>query len=160
MIVDASMISEEAFSMPFPIHYQKFFTSCHHAKRSDVFFLVFRFLCKNKFQRSKYFTADHQNIASSGFTLMEVVAVLILVTILTAVIMSHASGIQDANLQAEVNALKTHLRYAQSLAMNDVSPNQWGISLTPGSYTLVRFDGSSTTSPFSFPGENSATHTL
>ena len=112
------------------------------------------------FKRNR--AVQHRN-ASPAFTLMEVVAVLVIGAILAAVAISRVSATRDADVRAEVDTLKGHLRYAQYLAMNDIPPNQWGINLAPNSYTLVIYDSdnmNTTTSPFHLPGENSATHTF
>ena len=93
-----------------------------------------------------------------GFTLIEVVAVLVIVAILTAVAISRGIATDEVNAQTEVDTLKSHLRYAQYLAMNDIDPIQWGISLGGSSYTLVRDNAGTVTSPYNLPGESSATH--
>ena len=99
-----------------------------------------------------------------GFTLIEVIAVLIILAVVSAVVISRGMDTDSVKLQAEVDTLKGHLRYAQYLAMNDISPNQWGISinlLSGSSYTLVKFDGTSTApSSFNLPNESSATHSF
>jgi len=94
----------------------------------------------------------------SGVTLLEVIAVLVIAAILAAVVMVRGMSTADVNLQSEVETLKSHLRYAQYLAMNDIPPNQWGISVGGSSYTLVKFDGGAQSSPYLLPNESSATH--
>jgi MSHA pilin protein MshC len=97
--------------------------------------------------------------ASPGFTLFEVIAVLIIMGILAAVAISRGTISQEANVKAEVDTLKSHLRYAQSLAMNEISPICWGIQLNSSSYSLVKYDDDSEqTHTFNLPGESSATH--
>jgi MSHA pilin protein MshC len=98
-----------------------------------------------------------------GFTLIEVIAVLIILAIVAAVVISRGTATDAANLQAEVNTLKGHLRYAQCLAMNDIYPTKWGIQIGGSSYTLIRNStGNGTTfdNPFSLPNESSATHSF
>ena len=70
-----------------------------------------------------------------GFTLIEVIAVLFLLAVVTSVLLAGGlGGGTDENAAADV--LKTHLRYAQSRSMNsDVS---WGIRFDGASYTLIR----------------------
>lgn len=101
---------------------------------------------------------------NKGFTMIEVIAVLIILGIVAAVAMSRGTGTDEAKLQAEVNTLKGHLRYAQSLAMNDISsdatsPTKWGIIINGSSYTLIKDVNGTQTSPFDLPGESSAIHT-
>jgi MSHA pilin protein MshC len=108
---------------------------------------------------------------SRGFTLIEIIAVLVILAIFTAVAISSVTGKDAASLQAEVDTLKGHLRYAQNLAMNDISPTtgyatptKWGINVTgtpPYTYNLVKYvSGASATHTFTLPGESSATHTF
>ena len=97
---------------------------------------------------------------SKGFTMIEIIAVLIILGIIAAVVVSRGMSTGDVNLQTEINTLKGHLRFAQSRAMNDLQGTKWGISLARNSYTLIRVDTSGTTSPLSLPGESSATHSF
>jgi MSHA pilin protein MshC len=102
-------------------------------------------------------------ISCKGFTLIEIIATLLMLMIIAAVAISRVSGTDEAKLQAEVDTLKGHLRYAQYLAMNDVSPVRWGIQISGQSYTLIKNstgDGAAFTSPYSLPGESSATHSM
>jgi MSHA pilin protein MshC len=97
-------------------------------------------------------------IGKGGFTLMEIIAVLVILAVVSAVVVSRGMGTETAKLQAEVDTLKGNLRYAQYRAMNDLPATQWGINLGGSSYTLVRVDTSGTTSPLNLPGTSSATH--
>jgi prepilin-type N-terminal cleavage/methylation domain-containing protein len=94
----------------------------------------------------------------SGVTLIEVIAVLVVMAIIMAVALSRGIGTDTANVLAEVNTLKSHLRYAQYLAMNDIPPNTWGIRIDGSSYTLFRDEGGTLTSPHRLPNDFSATH--
>jgi prepilin-type N-terminal cleavage/methylation domain-containing protein len=83
----------------------------------------------------------------NGFTLIEVIAVLIILGILVAVVISRSSGM-DASLYSETEVIKTHLRYAQTQAMNKTdAPTSsspvlfWGVKCSGGSYWL--FEGTS-----------------
>ena len=58
---------------------------------------------------------------SAGFTLIETIAALVLIGILTAVIFSQKNQI-DAEFTREIDTLKSHLRHAQLRAQNDVYP--------------------------------------
>lgn len=106
----------------------------------------------------------HKKVADNrGFTMIEVIAVLIILGIISAVFIVRGMGTEAVKLQAEVDTLKGHLRYAQYLAINDISPTKWGINLADSYYTLVKNasgDGVTFTSPFSLPNESSATHSF
>jgi len=108
-----------------------------------------------------------------GFTIIEIVVVLIILAILTATVTSRYISI-STDVPNEREILKSSLRFAQTKALNDaIDDNTWGISFTSGgsSYTLVYIDIASgvTTSPINLPGEcgtdrftciSSATHNL
>lgn len=55
---------------------------------------------------------------SKGFTLIEVIAVLLLVAILSVVIYSRGSSSQEAEVNAKAEALKGHIRFVQMRTMN------------------------------------------
>ena len=100
---------------------------------------------------------------NSGFTMLEVIAVLIILGIITAFVVSR--GINNrAELSSETGIIKTHLRYAQGLALaNDIY--SWRITLSSGSpdyYTLSKINKSdgTETNPINLPNEDSPTHTL
>lgn len=95
-------------------------------------------------------SSNKNNISSkSGFTLLEVITVLIILGIIAAVAVSRYrdTGADDV---AVANTLKAHLRYAQLRAMGDIV--DWGIEIEADKYTLVRDNGSVP----NLPGENSA----
>ena len=61
-----------------------------------------------------------------GFTILEVVAVLVILGIISALAVSTISiNIDDTKRDEELNVLKAHLRYAQARAIN--SDSKWGI---------------------------------
>lgn len=93
--------------------------------------------------------------ASSGFTAIEIIAVLVIVGILSAVAVSRLTGHSDAEDLAAANTLKVHLRYAQLRAMGDIVP--WGIRFNGDSYTLLK-GGEAT--PVNLPGENNTEKAL
>lgn len=97
----------------------------------------------------------------SGFTLIEVIAVLVIAAILAAVLITRGLSTADVNLQAEVDTLKSHLRYAQYLAMNDIPPNRWGIEVGDSAYELVKYEGGiKQVHILKLPNESSATHSF
>ncbi|MBU2547971.1 MAG: type II secretion system GspH family protein [Proteobacteria bacterium] len=71
-----------------------------------------------------------------GFTLIEVVAVLIIMGIVTAVLVGRGSSM-STDLVVTTEALKAHLRYAQNRSMN--SNSVWALEFTStSSYRLVQ----------------------
>jgi prepilin-type N-terminal cleavage/methylation domain-containing protein len=89
-----------------------------------------------------------------GFTLIESIAVLILVGLLATYAAVRLDSNNTARLEAE--ALKAALRYAQSRAMADVYT--WGLAFTAGGYTLVGHNpGAAGTA---LPGQGSASRTM
>jgi len=80
-------------------------------------------------------------ISQKGFTFLELIAVLIVLGIMTAVAVSRATN-HDAEVITGADTLKAHIRYAQTMAMNS-NPNAgdetiWGISCSGSSYWLFR----------------------
>ena len=92
---------------------------------------------------------------NQGFTILEIIMVLVLISIITAVAASRM-GTVDQDRRAETERLKINLRFAQYLAMTNNTAT-WAISLTSGSYSLLK-DGAA--APINFPGTSSTTHTL
>lgn len=74
--------------------------------------------------------------SNTGFTLLEVLATLVIVGIMTAVAISHLATTGTYGLHSEAEILKAHLRYAQFRAMSD--DVVWKVDFTPNSYTLFR----------------------
>ena len=68
---------------------------------------------------------------NNGLTLLEVIAVLIVIGIVSVVVV--ISMMQTSSSLAGYTALlKTHLRYAQTLAMNSDTGNIWGLRVDLG----------------------------
>lgn len=99
----------------------------------------------------------HRTLHSAGFTLIEIIAVLIILAILSAVAISRVGSVEP-NLRSEVNHLKAALRYAQQMAIASDSVVTFGVTVTPGGYTLVRTGGAG--SQPMLPGEGSSSHTF
>jgi prepilin-type N-terminal cleavage/methylation domain-containing protein len=92
---------------------------------------------------------------SPGFTMIEVIAVLVILGIISAVAIAKVSSvIAQYNLDSEADVIKGHLRYAQALSMN--STVNWGITFSSGSYTIF----TNPSSTVALPGTGSATATL
>jgi len=99
----------------------------------------------------------------AGFTMIEVIATLVILAVVSAVVISRGTGTAATDLQVEVDTLKGKLRYAQYLAMNDISPVKWGVQMNGTSYTLVKNtsgDGVTFTQPYNLPNESSAAHSI
>ena len=88
-----------------------------------------------------------------GFTLVEIITVLILLGVVSAVLISgNLTG--DTDLSASADKLKVHLRYAQMRAMN--SDVAWGIKFDGGTYSLIS-DIGGTPGVETLPGESDKT---
>ena len=92
---------------------------------------------------------------SSGFTMIEVIAVLMIFGVVAAVVVSYAPSTDSYKLASEEATMKGHLRYAQFRAMGDKV--SWGISFTANSYTLQK---NGAPASYNLPNENSAAHNL
>ena len=98
----------------------------------------------------------------NGFTLLEVVAILVILGIITALAISQLSSSQN-NLIAATDTLTSHLRLAQARAMNTsaATVSVWGVNFTsPTQYYLFYCAAaSSCTTPannkVAFPGAGS-----
>ncbi len=86
--------------------------------------------------------------ASRGFTLLEVIVVLILLGIMAAVAIPRLTDTGAAE-RAAADKLKVHLRQAQGMALN--SDLSWGIQAAGGSYFF--FHGGDITNKARLPGE-------
>lgn len=87
-----------------------------------------------------------------GFTLTELVALMLILLILAAVSISRYTNANEPDLAA-ADTLKGHLRYAHLRAMGDTET--WSIEIGSNSYTLRRSGN-----PVNLPGRNNATKTF
>ena len=71
----------------------------------------------------------------NGFTLIEVIAVLVIIGILSVVIVGRATA-PNTELFSQTEVLKGHLRYAQERSMNTNAV--WYIQFSGNTYTLYR----------------------
>ena len=76
-----------------------------------------------------------------GFTIIEVIVVIVIISVLMAYAASKINF--TANLQAEVDKLKSNLRYAQQIALCGNNTYTWVMTVTANSYTFTRVDSAS-----------------
>lgn len=89
--------------------------------------------------------------------MIEIIAVLIILGIISAVAVSRISSTDIYTLKSQTDVIKGHLRYAQLLAMN--SDSVWGINF-PSSTTYSLFRNGNTGSTVTLLGEDSDIVTL
>lgn len=99
----------------------------------------------------------HNKNRSAGFTMIEIIAVLIILAVMSAVAVSRV-GSNESSLRAEMNDLKAALRYAQQMALASDSTITFSIAVTPSGYSISRSGGSG--SQPVLPGESSSSHTF
>lgn len=97
--------------------------------------------------------ALRQAVGKGGFTMIEVIAVLVIVGIIAAVVAVRMSNTNAYDLASQLEVIKGHLRLAQSRALGSGSP--WGINFT-SSTTYNLFQGIATTTPIQLLGEDNA----
>jgi MSHA pilin protein MshC len=101
----------------------------------------------------------HKKAADNrGFTLIEVIAVLIILGIIAAVVVSRGMSSQN-DLITQADIVKTHLRFAQlkALADDSTSTSTWGIAFSGTSYTLYN---NGVAASINLPGDNGNSHTF
>ena len=91
----------------------------------------------------------------TGFTLIEIVALLLLVGVLAAVAVPRVFT-TGGDALAEADRLRANLRYAQSLAMAGNTAS-WSVQINERGYTLLR---NGQPSPVPLPDENGPARTL
>jgi MSHA pilin protein MshC len=104
-----------------------------------------------------------------GFTMLEIIAVLIIAGIIAAIATSRYMSKQSSESISETEIFKSHLRYAQQLSINGDGSNgdgstdatwAWGIQIGAAitSYSLVRLHNNVVVVNGHLPGESSSTH--
>jgi len=87
----------------------------------------------------------------NGFTLVEIVIVFLMLGIMAAFVVAKFYDTGTANLNSEVDVVKSHIRYAQSRAMN--TNVVWGINISgTNQYSLFRNGNSADT--IRLPGQD------
>jgi prepilin-type N-terminal cleavage/methylation domain-containing protein len=95
-----------------------------------------------------------------GFTLIEIVVVLVLISIIAATVFTRSITTDQINFGAQTEKIKSHIRYAQSMAMKR---NQaWGIRCIGNAYWLFGPGASPliAITPIQMPGQNAAVISL
>jgi prepilin-type N-terminal cleavage/methylation domain-containing protein len=94
----------------------------------------------------------HSHPDNRGFTLMEIVVVLLVMGIITAFAIGRGSS-EGVEMKVRSEVFKTHLRHAQLMAMN--AGEHWGIATNEGGtqYWLFDYDGTNVTQR-RLPGED------
>jgi prepilin-type N-terminal cleavage/methylation domain-containing protein len=106
---------------------------------------------------------DYSRKNPGGFTVIEIIAVLLIIAILGVVAISRITSPNYYKAASEAEILKANIRYAHFRALSDadtaygVNNPRWGVSFSSNSYTLQHNGADATTN---FPGENSPTHSL
>jgi MSHA pilin protein MshC len=72
-----------------------------------------------------------------GMTLVEIIVVMILISIVSAIVLTRIMDIPAVSTTATVEIVKAHLRYAQSMAMKQ-NNYLWGLKCDGNDYWLFR----------------------
>jgi len=89
--------------------------------------------------------------------MIEIIVVLLILGILAAAVASRMADTTAYDLFSQREAVKAHLRLAQSRAMG--SSSSWGVNFAT-SKTYYLFQGDGSTTPVQFSGEDDATVSL
>jgi prepilin-type N-terminal cleavage/methylation domain-containing protein len=88
-----------------------------------------------------------------GFTILEIVVVLVLISIIAAATFTRSITTDQINLVGQVDKIRQHIRYAQSLAMK--RSEVWGITYSSANdeYWLFEGYGAGAVTAIKLPGE-------
>lgn len=92
-----------------------------------------------------------------GFTMMEIIAVLVIMAIVALVVVGRMQGTSSFDAPSQMEVIKAHLRLAQFRAISANTP--FGINFS-SSTTYYLFNGAAPTTPVLLAGENDATVSL
>ena len=90
-----------------------------------------------------------------GFTLVEMVVVLVLISIISATVLARSISTNQMDFVGQVDKIRTHIRYAQSMAMkrNEI----WGIKSNATQYWLFTWvNPGDENNPKILPAENAS----
>ena len=92
---------------------------------------------------------------SSGFTILEIIVVLLLLSILAATLLGRSITTGTIDLNSATDKMRNHMRYAQAEAMKLAYTDYpvWGINFTSGGYWLFR--GTNINTKVRLPGVDS-----
>jgi type II secretory pathway pseudopilin PulG len=76
----------------------------------------------------------------NGFTTIEIVVVMVLISIITAVVLGRSITTAEVDVVGQTAKIRNHLRYAQSMAMKRSDREVWGIYFDTDRYWF--FSGS------------------
>lgn len=93
----------------------------------------------------------------NGFTVIEIVTVIILLGVLTTVVVSAAPG-DESELQSQIASIRAHYRYARMKALS--TGDVWGVNSNGNSYVVYEVEDDGTTTNWTVPGETSAVISL
>jgi prepilin-type N-terminal cleavage/methylation domain-containing protein len=98
----------------------------------------------------------------NGFTLFEIVVVLVLMSIVAAAVLGRSIDTREIDLSGQLDKIRNHIRYAQAMAMKR-SDSVWGITCTadPNQYWMFQGnDPDNAGKQFQLPGENNTVVSL
>ncbi len=72
-----------------------------------------------------------------GVTLVEMIAVLLIMGIISGVVISRVTSVEDMELAAKVNTIRNHIRYTQIMAMKQ-NDKTWGIKCDGNDYWVFK----------------------
>jgi prepilin-type N-terminal cleavage/methylation domain-containing protein len=78
------------------------------------------------------------NRNNRGFTIIEIVVVMVLIGIIAAVAFTRSITTDQINLVGQVDKIRQHIRYAQSMAMKGNRDEWWGIESNSTQYWLFK----------------------
>ena len=113
-------------------------------------------------RQAKFFFSANNH---SGFTMIELIIVLVIVGILGAVVIILSLGNDNIRVLAEARALRANLRFTQAKAMTDsIDPATWnrvlwGLNLAANSYSLEKNDATPNPAVI-LPGCSASTYSL